>query len=434
MQFKRKKLALVLGVLIILNIVGLLYLNNKELPTYLHSTLSEVGYVSELSENEVVVYYPLLEDENAQDKGILLAQDVLHKAISFGYQETKIEFKKYENYESYYSYEYVLNNQGKEMTYYFFTDKQGNTFNRSHCDSFLRQQIALEARAYAKLDEDLKEVAYTQGFAHATIERALSSYQIYITDELVVYFEDYYLGKPLTFSMSLNEVGGHIDLNLGIETTNEVRIPKRVIDPKQPMVAFTFDDGPYGPATNKILDALYENDGTATFYVVGNRIENETPTILKTISLGNEIGSHSWSHPDMRKCDDEKLKYEFSQTATLIDELTGGLYKIKTFRPPYSFINEEIKNESPYPFILWNVDSEDWKSRDVDTIVEHTLKDVKDGSIILMHDMYETSVEAAVIMIDQLKKEGYQLVSVEELFEAKGVALENGKVYRYPIQ
>ena len=198
----------------------------------------------------------------------------------------------------------------------------------------------------------------------------------------------------------------------------------------QKRVAITFDDGPrsYQDQTKKIVDELSKYGFTATFFVVGNRIEKDG-TLPYAVEHGCEIGIHGFTHSTEKyfdTCSDEAYENEISHTAEAIRKQIPG-YEIKLMRPVGGRISAERINTSPYSIIMWNVDSEDWKhtyykgisdeeaDAKINTIVNNVMSSVSDGSIILLHDIYESTYDATKIILQRLYEEGYDVVSVSEL-------------------
>ena len=214
-----------------------------------------------------------------------------------------------------------------------------------------------------------------------------------------------------------------------IEDAPEIKENPIEINPDKPMIALTFDDGPSKKYTLDILNKLNEYNAHATFFVLGNRIKGNEDIISAIVDSGSEVGGHSWDHQYLTKVNDEELDKQFNMVNDLVKQATNGRYSIKTFRPPYGTVNDHVKSKSPYPLIMWDVDTLDWKVKNKDKIIKNILDNIKDGSIILMHDIHEASKDAALEVIPMLVEQGYQLVSVEELLNAKGIPLENGKVY-----
>ena len=190
------------------------------------------------------------------------------------------------------------------------------------------------------------------------------------------------------------------------------------IDLNKPVVALTFDDGP-SIYTEKILDTLKKYNSNATFFVLGNKIEDHSNTIIKMYKNGNEIGNHSYNHRWLTKLSAKEQIEQISKTQYIIKKYTG--YTPIYLRPTYGSVNQKLRNNTDLEIILWNVDTRDWKYKNVNTIVNNALKDVKDGSIILMHDTYKRTSEAVEILVPKLIEKGYQIVTISELKEAKKI-------------
>lgn len=201
---------------------------------------------------------------------------------------------------------------------------------------------------------------------------------------------------------------------------------KPMIDPKKPMVALTFDDGP-GPYTDRLLKCLKENNAKATFFLVGYSVERYKDTVKKAYDMGCEIGNHSWNHPQLTSLDPAALAAQISSTNRVIRSATG--HDPTLLRPPYGSYNSTVAAAAGMPLILWEVDTLDWKTRNVQSTIQSVMSNVKDGKIILMHDIHQPTVQAAEQIIPELKKKGYQLVTVSELAKYKKKKLNNGSVY-----
>ena len=143
---------------------------------------------------------------------------------------------------------------------------------------------------------------------------------------------------------------------------------------------------------------------------------------------GHQIGNHTYSHQKLQGCDRDTLLQEINKTEVILSHILGpGEYWL---RPPYGLIDPAEKALVKTPMVHWSVDPEDWKVLDTDRVVEHVCSHVQDGDIILLHDFYPTSVEAALQIVDRLRGEGYEFVTVRELLTIKGTAAEAGKMYR----
>ncbi|WP_400246574.1 polysaccharide deacetylase family protein [Niallia sp. JL1B1071] len=189
------------------------------------------------------------------------------------------------------------------------------------------------------------------------------------------------------------------------------------IDPSKKVIALTFDDGPSNKPTKKILNALKKNNGHATFFVLGERVQYYPEVIQQTIKEGHEIGNHSWDHPLLTKMTKKAALKEFQDTDELLKEITG--IETTLIRPPYGAIQKDLKKELEKEIILWTIDPKDWKQSSKKKIVDKVIKESKDESIILMHDIYDKSADAAVELIEKLTKEGYQLVTISQLREVQ---------------
>lgn len=198
------------------------------------------------------------------------------------------------------------------------------------------------------------------------------------------------------------------------------------IDPNKPMVALTFDDGP-GPRTKELLDALDKNNAHATFFMLGQKVPSYSGEVKRMKELGCELGNHSFDHADLSKLDAGGVRSEVDKTNENIKKAAGAA--VTVMRPPYGAVSDTMKTSAGMPMILWNIDTLDWKTRNAEKTIDTVMDSVKDGDIILMHDIHTESVDAAIELIPKLQEEGYQLVTVSELAAAKGETLQNGGVY-----
>lgn len=195
-------------------------------------------------------------------------------------------------------------------------------------------------------------------------------------------------------------------------------------DPSQhkTRIAFTFDDGP-GEYTDELLDCLEENNAHATFFMLGQNVGSWESTVQRMADIGCEIGSHSWDHPNLYDLSMDSVAKEFSDTDAALEKACGQ--KASVARAPYGNWSDDIISTVGKPFFTWSLDSMDWSYLDVNKDYDAVMNgDLTDGSIILMHDIYEPSVQAAIKMIPELVQKGYKLMTVSELAAAKGVTLQ----------
>ena len=193
------------------------------------------------------------------------------------------------------------------------------------------------------------------------------------------------------------------------------------------LIAFTFDDGPSYIGTNKLLDNLDKYNARVTFFVLGSRVENYKDTLTKAYKMGNTIGNHTYSHSNLLKLDNYSVMDEIKKTNETIKNITGS--ETIYLRPPYGNINSDIKNISNMYTTLWDLDTEDWKNKDKDRIADYIVSNAHDGSIVLLHDLYETSVDGALLAMERLEKEGYAFVTIDEMIKIKDIQLDINKNY-----
>lgn len=195
-------------------------------------------------------------------------------------------------------------------------------------------------------------------------------------------------------------------------------------DPSQhkTRIAFTFDDGP-GEYTDELLDCLEGNNAHATFFMLGQNVGSWESTVQRMADIGCEIGSHSWDHPNLYNLSMDSVAKEFSDTDAALEKACGQ--KASVARAPYGNWSDDIISTVGKPFFTWSLDSMDWSYLDVNKDYDAVMNgDLTDGSIILMHDIHEPSVQAAIKMIPELVQKGYKLMTVSELAAAKGVTLQ----------
>ncbi len=204
-----------------------------------------------------------------------------------------------------------------------------------------------------------------------------------------------------------------------------VRIRKD-LDPDKPMVALTFDDGPFTQVTRSILATLKKYDARATFFVVGNRVPAYSETLQMEYDQGCQIASHTYSHVYLSSLNKKQILRQIRKTDKEVKKVTGE--KTMMVRPPGGFVSSTMRKTVPVPMIYWSVDTEDWKSRNTHKVLKRC-QNIQDGDIVLMHDLYTTTAQAVEKLVPRLKKKGFQMVTVEELFYYKGIDAKAGRLY-----
>ncbi len=250
-------------------------------------------------------------------------------------------------------------------------------------------------------------------------------------NQIMIYFFGYNIkptiNEPIFIKLNYNEIYESLKIGYTLDS-NYVNENIYTLDPNKKTIAITFDDGPSGPTTREIFNTLNDNKASATFFMLGNKLENYIPLITDIINSDSEVGTHSYKHQYLVRLSYKQRSININKPTEFMAQLfnSSPVY----FRPPYGSINSRIKKEINIPIIMWSVDPQDWNSKDAKTIKNDVLRVVKDGDIILLHDIFPTTVEAVKMLLPELYARGYQVVSVSKLAELKGVTLSPSKSYR----
>ena len=181
-------------------------------------------------------------------------------------------------------------------------------------------------------------------------------------------------------------------------------------------IALTFDDGPHPTYTEQLLEGLKERGVVATFFVTGEHAKLHPDVIKRMQEEGHLIGNHTYSHMQLTSCNAEKFKEELVATNEVIEEITEE--DVLYVRPPYGCWDKSMEAELNMIPVLWTIDPLDWRSNDANRVADKIINAAGENEIILMHDYYESSVTAALKVVDELQAQGYEFVTVEEiLFE-----------------
>jgi len=192
------------------------------------------------------------------------------------------------------------------------------------------------------------------------------------------------------------------------------------------LIALTFDDGPSNN-TKYFIKELQKRDALVTFFVVGNRVKKYEDVLKEAYLMGNQIGSHTYSHKNLLYLNEEEITKEIEKTNEAIYNVIGT--KPTIIRVPYGNINKKIRSISNMNHILWNVDTLDWKYKNSNRVYKGIIKHAEDGNIILLHDIFKTSVNGVLKAIDELKKQGYEFVTIDEMVYLKNIKLDKSKTY-----
>lgn len=200
---------------------------------------------------------------------------------------------------------------------------------------------------------------------------------------------------------------GKQGMEQAVETVNELS------DEEHPEIALTFDDGPHEVYTGQLLDGLKERGVQVTFFLIGQNIEGKEDVVKRMKAEGHLIGNHTYHHVNLKEISEKKAEEEVQMTCNKIYD-TAGIC-ISFVRPPFGEWKKNLDFDITMIPVSWNVDSLDWTTENVDKTVKRVVKDVEEGDIILMHDIYASSVEAALRIVDILQEKGYEFVTVDEL-------------------
>ncbi|WP_245666549.1 polysaccharide deacetylase family protein [Actinomadura latina] len=201
--------------------------------------------------------------------------------------------------------------------------------------------------------------------------------------------------------------------------------PRKIDCDRVKCVALTFDDGP-GPYTAGLLDTLRKDGVRATFFMLGENVGGHRDVVRRMALEGHELADHSWSHPELTSLSSAEVRSQIQRTQKVIKEASGGV-EPTLMRPPYGATNKRVGHAVGMPLILWSVDTLDWRYHNVARDVRVGTKEAKSGGIILFHDIHKTSVESIPKVVAGLKKRGFTLVTVSELFQGRD--LKPGETY-----
>ncbi len=220
----------------------------------------------------------------------------------------------------------------------------------------------------------------------------------------------------LFFVLLIGALGSEMSLNFWREEVSQIFFQQDgIIEAERKKIALTFDDGPSEnpEITNRILDELNTRGVKATFFLLGINVEKNPETVKRIAEEGHLIGNHSYSHINIGQASDEEVIADFQKSREVIEAITG--VKLEFLRPPYGIWREELESDIGLIPVMWSVDPLDWNTENVEKIVNKVVTDTEENDIILMHDSSESSIEAAIFIIEQLTEEGFEFVTVDEL-------------------
>ena len=219
---------------------------------------------------------------------------------------------------------------------------------------------------------------------------------------------------------------GRVKIGNCLYVANDKGVIYRTVDGNKKMVALTFDDGP-SPYTPLVLDTLEKYNAVATFFVVGNRCSTYSSYLKREYALGCEIGTHTYDHAWLNRLSADGVKEEIKKGSDAIIREIGVAPTL--MRPPGGCVNDTVRENVGLPMIMWSVDTRDWETRSTPTTITRVVDGAYDGAIILVHDLHQSTAIASQTFIPKLIENGYQLVTVSEMAELRGVTMKAGETY-----
>lgn len=244
----------------------------------------------------------------------------------------------------------------------------------------------------------------------------------YVEHSLLLVYNDLYELLDLT-QKEIESIKNIDNINMSIEPIKRDLTKYK----NKKLIALTFDDGP-SVYTKYLLDELNKRDAKVTFFVIGNKVNEYADTISKAYLDGHQIGNHTYNHKNLFYLNDDNIRTEINKTNELIYNIIGVYPNV--LRVPYGNVNYKIKNIAKMNNISWNIDTLDWKYKSVNRIYKRILKS-SDGDIVLLHDIFKTSIKAVLKAIDTLKEQGYEFVTIDEMAYLKEINMDYNKTYFY---
>lgn len=212
--------------------------------------------------------------------------------------------------------------------------------------------------------------------------------------------------------------------------SRQVRVPDRMFRMSvvgKKLVALTFDDGPSATTTSRLLDILYEKAAIATFFELGSKMASNPEISQRVAEQGHEIGSHTMWHQNLIVVSRAAVREDIEKAKEVYREVLGK--EVGIMRMPYGNSDGFVAEVVGVPLIYWTVDTRDWAVLNAQMVADNAVGAVFDGAIVLMHDIYDSTVDAVGVIIDELRAQGYEFVTVSELAKIRGVTMNGGETY-----
>lgn len=431
--------SIIAALLVVVTIIVTLIFNPfSKYPRYMTRVSNEykkIGHHEVIKEatddNVMVLHYPTLDNEkvNTWIEAITAQSKERSKGLSNKDGKKSEIFQDYSIYQVHDKYVTVdiktlLNNEITDQISRTYDIETGEFVKATDLFNDLgRKKLISDVRATLTKPKEMDRLSYLK--ATSLDENA----SISLSDSSVVFTIDGFK-DPVSFDLS--KITDYFSHSIGSYEKTDGEIPPvyldRGINPKEKLVAFTFDDGPHHRNSKLIMDEMDKYEGQATFFMLGERV-NQNPSVVKEIvRRGHQIANHSYTHPDFNSMDIKDVNKEIKDTDDALYKASGlkGPFMV---RPPYGNANAAVREGAPVTFVNWSVDSEDWVSRDSQQICNTIDKYKHDGAIILLHDIYESSYEGFKCAAKKLHDQGYKFVTVKELLESRNDSVKTNAIY-----
>ena len=373
--------------------------------------------------SEIITYYPMVGDSVISSVKNEIIKDITDKV------EGKDQLIFYYSEKGDSSLTGVENRLIKKQTFDIansnVVELENTTLNQLYLKEdgsvFTLDQLFTDtSKAKEKLFEDLKSTLQDKKVEQSVVDQISADFSATeLTTWKFAYKDSQLVLYPVKATTNVEEIVMPISdffdfIQTSYLTEKDAELYKKVQAEKhKKVVALTFDDGPDGNTTPQALDILAKYKIKATFFVQGKNIAGNESILKRMQSEGHEVGNHSWNHPILTKLSLEDAKQQLTDTEDAITKVLGKSSKL--MRPPYGAISDDIRNSLDLSFIMWDVDSLDWKSKNEAAILTEIQRQTTDGSIILMHDIHQMSVNSLPRVIEYLQGQGYSFVTVSEL-------------------
>ena len=323
---------------------------------------------------------------------------------------------------SFISYLYKNDIDTYKVEYYDY-----ETNKKIELNDLIKEEYELE---FNKKVEELLYLKYPKFIVQGLLKENVIKSILFRDNELVIYYNEYdinpKINEVLFLKVNYNEIKDYLNFTVSLDSKYENESGDNYVKEKK-SVAITFDDSPNIGKTNKILEYLNDNHFHATFFVVGEKCEYNEDLLISIKNSGNEIGSHTYSHQNLNKLTIDEIKEDYDKMNNIYKRLFNE--NLKLLRPPYGLYKEKYLNLIDTSLIMWSLDTNDWKNKNSEYLVNYVVDNIKDGDIILFHDSYNSTVLAIEKLLPILYSKGYQVMSVSELAEIKGINIEKNNVY-----